>query len=93
MSIGSRLKELREKKGVTIKQVAADLGVSPSTYRDWELGTKISGEPYAAMATVLGTSLSYLLTGEHIQQSGILEDVLRMKILLEKIEININLAQ
>jgi transcriptional regulator with XRE-family HTH domain len=40
MFFGKKLKELRRKKGMTQKEVAVRLGIPPSTYRQWEEGTK-----------------------------------------------------
>ena len=40
--------------------MATQLGVSQSTYRDWEYGRKIKGEPYPQMAQILGVSLNEL---------------------------------
>jgi transcriptional regulator with XRE-family HTH domain len=63
--ISKRIKELREAKNLTIKATAGYLGVPPSTYREWEQGTKISGEPYEALAELFGVSLHYLMTGTY----------------------------
>lgn len=62
--IGKRLAELRKKTRKTAAQVADEIGVSESTYRDWEQGRQIRGEPYLALAKALDTSLTCLLTGE-----------------------------
>ncbi len=58
-----RLKFYREKKGIKVKEMAALLNISISTYRDWEYGRSITGEPYMAMARVLEVSLEELLNG------------------------------
>ncbi len=62
--IGKRLKKLREHKGYTQKQVAELIGTSASTYRDWEYGKAIQGEPYTALAEVFEVSLVELMTGK-----------------------------
>lgn len=62
--MGSRIKKLREKKGLTQKTVADFIGVSPSTYRDWEYGKSIQGEPYLALAEIFEISIGELLTGK-----------------------------
>jgi transcriptional regulator with XRE-family HTH domain len=61
MSLSKKLRQLREDRSLTILQCAKAVGVSPSTYRDWEYGRSISGEPYLKIAEVLGVSLSELL--------------------------------
>lgn len=35
-----------------------------TTYREWEFGRAIQGQPYMAMAEVLGVTLSELMTGD-----------------------------
>ena len=37
---GSRLKALRQERGLSQKQVAAELGVNVSTYANWEQGRR-----------------------------------------------------
>lgn len=63
-TIGQRLKRLRLKSGLTITEAAQVLGVSPSTYREWEYGRAIRGEPYAKIAEAFHVTLSELLLGE-----------------------------
>ena len=55
-----RLKKLREEKGITPKAMAEKLEVSVSTYRDWEYGRKITGEPYVKISEVLNIGLGEL---------------------------------
>lgn len=62
---GKRLKYLRLKKNLSIKEIAITLNVSPSTYRDWEYGREIKGEPYIKLAEIFEVSLKYLLTGKY----------------------------
>jgi transcriptional regulator with XRE-family HTH domain len=58
-----RLKRLRQIKNLSVKEVANEIGVSTSTYREWEYGRKINGEPYSLLASVFEVDLSELLTG------------------------------
>jgi transcriptional regulator with XRE-family HTH domain len=62
--IAKRLKALRAAANKTYKQVAKDIGVAESTYREWEQGRQIRGEPYQALANSLNSSISYILTGQ-----------------------------
>ena len=73
-SLPNRLKRLRVGKGLSIRDVALSLDVSPSTYRAWEYGVQIKGEPYVALAKIYHVGLSELLTGEPSQ----LESQLRL---------------
>lgn len=43
---GTRLKRLRSQAGLTAEQVAKKLKFATSTYREWEYGRAIQGEPY-----------------------------------------------
>ena len=63
-AFGQRLKALRTAKNFSIKEVAEAINVSPSTYRDWEYGREILGEPYFALSQKLEISLYELITGE-----------------------------
>jgi transcriptional regulator with XRE-family HTH domain len=62
-NIGNRLKRFRLKLGLSQLQAAQMIGVAASTYRDWEYGKRIKGEPYPAIAKIFGVSISQLLTG------------------------------
>ena len=62
--IGHRMKKLRAAKRITVKDAAALIGVPLTTYREWENGRAIQGEPYLKIAEVLGVGLLELMTGE-----------------------------
>jgi transcriptional regulator with XRE-family HTH domain len=56
---------MRQQRGLRVLQVAEDLGVSPSTYREWEYGRRIQGhEVYLKLCDLFGVSLDELLRGE-----------------------------
>lgn len=89
--INSRLSRFRKDKGLTLKEVAQAIGVSESTYRDWEYGRAIQGEPYMALAEVFEISLHELMSGKPPAHAQLLEELelmenqirrLRQKILL-----------
>lgn len=63
-NISERFKILRNKNNLSIREVALKLNISPSTYRSWEKGVSISGEPYVKLAEVYQVSLQELLTGQ-----------------------------
>lgn len=62
-SISKKLKRLRQshKPPLTMKQAAKLIGVPETTYREWEYGRAIRGEPYLQIAKAYGVSLEYLL--------------------------------
>jgi transcriptional regulator with XRE-family HTH domain len=61
--LSNRLKRLREKKGLSVKDVAKAIGVPVSTYREWEYGRTIRGEPYVNLSILFEVSLYELMTG------------------------------
>ncbi len=61
--LSERLKVLRQNKRLSIRYVAKKLNVSASTYRAWETGGQIRGEPYIHLAQIFDISLTQLLTG------------------------------
>lgn len=82
-SFGTRLKYYRTKKNLSINEVAKLLEVSASTYRAWELGTKIQGELlYPRLAKFFSISLGELLTGEENKIDDYLKD---MELIIQKI--------
>lgn len=83
---GKRLEKLRIREGLSVSEVARHISVSTSTYREWEYGRQIKGEPYEKLASILNVSLNELLTGKklklEIQISQIEEAVKNIKALL-----------
>jgi len=61
MNISNILKARREELGVKVKDIATHVGVAESTYRDWENGRNIQGEPYVKLAEILDLPLGHLL--------------------------------
>jgi transcriptional regulator with XRE-family HTH domain len=73
----TRLRRFRVARGVKMKEMALHLGVSTSTYRDWEYGRAIKGEPYPKMADILSVSLAELLTGHEVVPDQLMKEVLK----------------
>ena len=71
MKIGMRMQRLRVQQDLSVKEVALKAGVPLSTYRDWENGREIKGEPYVKIAEALNVSLYTLMTGESANPSTI----------------------
>ena len=84
MSLGERLRYLRTQRNLSISEVARYVGVSVSTYREWEYGRGIKGEPYLKLAILFDVNLTYLLTGKDSEVFEQLEEI-------EKIVRNIRL--
>lgn len=65
---GNTIKELREKKRYTQKQLAELLNVSDKTISKWETGKGLPDVGIIAeLAATLGISLAELLTGEYVE--------------------------
>lgn len=61
LEIGKRLKTFRILKGLSIQEVATRIGVAASTYREWENGRAITGNPYAKISSALGVGVYQIL--------------------------------
>ena len=61
--MAQRIKELRQKKGLTLEQVADVVGVGKSTVRKWETGmiANMKRDKIADLAKALGTTPAYLM--------------------------------
>lgn len=60
LEFAKHLKKLRENRKLSIRQTAKLVGVPESTYRDWEYGNAIQGEPYPQIAKAFGITLNEL---------------------------------
>jgi transcriptional regulator with XRE-family HTH domain len=71
-SLSKRLKYFRNKKKLSVKEIAAAIEVPVTTYREWEHGRSILGEPYEKIAEALGVTLEELITGKSPAHSEII---------------------
>ncbi|MBK8202439.1 MAG: helix-turn-helix transcriptional regulator [Bdellovibrionales bacterium] len=62
-----------------MREAARRIGVPESTYREWEYGRKIRGEPYLQIAKTFGVSIEELL-GQPERQLTTIEDRLNRAI-------------
>lgn len=74
-TIHQRLKRLRGECGLTVAEVSLRTGIPASTYKEWETGRQIRGEPYLKLASTFQVSLQELFTGEKPQQTRLLGQV------------------
>lgn len=58
--ISKRLKIFRTRKGLSMRDAARLIGVPESTYREWEYGRQIRGEPYMEIAKAFDVSIEAL---------------------------------
>lgn len=94
-TVNQRMKRLRLSAGLSLKQVAARAQIPLTTYREWEYGRAIRGEPYVRIAESLNVSLYFLLTGKKPGSTEIeenlsqMEDICRqLRLQLESLDIN-----
>lgn len=61
--MAQRIRDLRQKKGLTLEQVADVVGVGKSTVRKWETGmiANMRRDKIADLAKALGTTPAYLM--------------------------------
>lgn len=78
-TLAKRLREMRHKKGLTIQEVSTQTGIPVSTYKEWENGRQIRGEPYLLLAQTYQVSLHEILTGEKGQANQLLEKLEEME--------------
>lgn len=86
-SINQRIKFLRQARGLTAVEMAKAIGIPASTYREWEYGRAIRGEPYLKIASVLNISLYELFTGN--PPSSIDEKILQIEALLKELRLQL----
>ena len=79
LELGLRMRRFRVKQGLSAEEVARRIGVSPSTYRDWESGRPIKGEHYPLICTVLKCGLSELLGTSQTKEIAISEELRKVE--------------
>jgi transcriptional regulator with XRE-family HTH domain len=83
--IGTRIRNFRLRRKLTVTECAQQLKVSPSTFREWEYGRAIQGEPYVELASLLDVSLHELLTGRKTHGASSLEELSEIERRLGKV--------
>jgi transcriptional regulator with XRE-family HTH domain len=73
--IGIRMKALRKNAGLSVAEAAQAAKIPVSTYREWENGRQIKGEPYVRIANALNANLQELMTGEKPNSSDLIRKI------------------
>lgn len=73
--ISKRMKRIRLERGLSVRESAQLSGVPVSTYREWEEGRQIKGEPYEKIARALNIPLYELLTGKEANLREVLAKI------------------
>lgn len=71
MSIARKIRSFRQDRRMTIKEIAARIGVPPSTYRDWEYGRKINADKLQKLADAFEVSMAELTGGDNTNRNGL----------------------
>lgn len=71
-SIHQRLKKYRHQSGLTLQEVSSRTGIPASTYKEWENGRQIRGEPYMILAELFQVSVVELISGQKGSSSTML---------------------
>lgn len=83
--LAARLKRLRRLRGFSTVEAAKLIGVPPTTYREWEYGRQITGEPYPDIARAFEVTLDELF-GNDPSNTSLESDFGRLEILLKAIK-------
>jgi transcriptional regulator with XRE-family HTH domain len=74
-TVGSRLRELRKRRGRSQAEVAESLGVHQSLVSEYELGTvRLPSTTLAALARIFRTSADEILGLKPLEEDGIFRD-------------------
>ncbi len=79
MNIARKIRSFRLSRRMTIKEVAARIGVPPSTYRDWEYGRKINAEKLQTLADAFEISMDELTGRDDAHRSGLRKAILLLE--------------
>ena len=83
--VGKRLRSKRESKGLSQKEVAQRIGVTPGAYQNYEYGREISSGRLVQICAVLECSPNWLL-GYHDEGMHLAPDSLLLKQLKDALD-------
>lgn len=84
-SFGKHLQKLRLERQLSVSEVANYIGVSASTYREWEYGRAITGLPYRSLTEKLHVSFSELFGEGKSEKHEVLSRLKLMETLIAEI--------
>ncbi len=74
--MGSRIREERKKRGLTIEQMAEKMELSENGYKKIESGNSgMSEKSLRKLQTILGVSFDYILRGNRMNKEVLIEEV------------------
>ena len=88
--ISKKLIRLRKERNLSIRETARLIDVPETTYREWEYGRSIRGEPYLKIAKAFGVSLNELLGDSRSTQDSHELDFDKIIKALEKLKLKIS---
>lgn len=77
--ISEILRKRRLQLGKKPSEIAKKIGVAESTYRDWENGRKIQGEPYLKIAEALEINILDLFEVKRVHQEFVKNELLKIE--------------
>lgn len=86
IELGQRLRSFRKAKRLTIETVARAIDVAPSTYREWENGRAITGNPYTKIAYVLGVSVQQILGAKEDTRGEVIHKIMEIERMLNQLK-------
>ena len=89
-SFSQRLKRLRTERDLSVRQVAELVGVPITTYREWEYGRAIIGEPYIKLAETFKIPVYELLSGKHTTRSEIADELRLIRERLDRLQMKLD---
>ena len=84
-----RLRRLRKTRGLSVKEMTKALKVPESTYREWEYGRAIQGEPYLKLSEVLEISVYELLGGDKTEATAIFSTLEGLEAEIKKVRVQL----
>jgi transcriptional regulator with XRE-family HTH domain len=77
-AICKKLKKFREGRHLSMREAAKLIGVPETTYREWEYGRAIRGEPYLKIAEAFGVSVEELFSTDKKDEWVLEKDIDRL---------------
>ena len=89
LEIGKRLKAHRILKGLSIQDAAGRIGVAASTYREWENGRAITGNPYSKISATLDIGVYKILGIEDESKEALFNCLIELEKSIQNLKKNL----